>query len=104
MEFLTQQENAWLDSLREKCAQKIAESELSSNYCRNPYNLLRWAYAYEGDLEAAAKKLNRHLRIREILDLDNIECFDETDGVDEQADKYAPWNVLGRVCIHLLFY
>uniref|UniRef100_A0A914QQI9 CRAL-TRIO domain-containing protein n=1 Tax=Panagrolaimus davidi TaxID=227884 RepID=A0A914QQI9_9BILA len=41
----------------------------------------------------------RHLknRIREILDLDNIECFDETDGIDEAADDYAPLNIFGRI-------
>lgn len=94
---LNEQEVKWLKALRLNCSTKIEESERISTYCQNPFNLLRWIYAYEGDEELASAKLSRHLRIREILDLDNIECFDESDGIDDEADNYAPWNVLGRI-------
>uniref|UniRef100_A0A7E4UWR4 CRAL-TRIO domain-containing protein n=1 Tax=Panagrellus redivivus TaxID=6233 RepID=A0A7E4UWR4_PANRE len=86
-----------LTELQNAIGPVIAENRQSSNYCNNPFNLLRWTYAYEGDVELAAKKLVRHLRIRELLDLDNIECMDESDGVDDAADGYAPMNLIGRI-------
>uniref|UniRef100_A0AC34QJT8 CRAL-TRIO domain-containing protein n=1 Tax=Panagrolaimus sp. JU765 TaxID=591449 RepID=A0AC34QJT8_9BILA len=93
---LSAQESIWLANLRQQCAAQIAASEKVSDYCENPFNLLRWVHAYEGDEELAAKKLSRHLRIREILRLDETECWD-SDIVDHEADNYAPWNILGKI-------
>uniref|UniRef100_A0AC34GQS5 CRAL-TRIO domain-containing protein n=1 Tax=Panagrolaimus sp. ES5 TaxID=591445 RepID=A0AC34GQS5_9BILA len=95
--ILNSQEETWLSEIHSKAASKIEESLKSSTYCSNPFNLLRWAYAYEGDINLATRKFVRSLRIREIIDLDNIECFDETDGIDEAADEYAPLNIFGRI-------
>uniref|UniRef100_A0A915E305 CRAL-TRIO domain-containing protein n=1 Tax=Ditylenchus dipsaci TaxID=166011 RepID=A0A915E305_9BILA len=60
------------------------------------FNLLRWLYAYEGDVELAASKYRRHLRIRSILQLDFIEELSELDGMDVAADSFAPMTFLGE--------
>lgn len=80
----------------------IAEIKTLSNVAAHPiytndFNLLRWAQAYESNLQLAAKKYRRHLRIRDILQLDFVEDWQQTDGIDEDADKYAPMTCLGEV-------
>uniref|UniRef100_A0A0N4Z5V9 CRAL-TRIO domain-containing protein n=1 Tax=Parastrongyloides trichosuri TaxID=131310 RepID=A0A0N4Z5V9_PARTI len=60
-----------------------------------PFNILRWIYAYEYNLEEAATRYKRHLNMRKILGLDKI--FDNDycqSNIDEEADKYAPLTIM----------
>ncbi|KAI1726799.1 CRAL/TRIO domain-containing protein [Ditylenchus destructor] len=86
------QENDWLDEMRKA----ICGIPLHPTYS-NDFNMLRWLYAYEGDVMLAARKYRRHLKIREILQLDTIEEQTEADGIDEAADEYAPMTFVGEI-------
>lgn len=94
--ILTPKELEWLHQVRQE-----AKVQDHTGYSLNPFNVLRWAYAYEGDSGMAAKKYKRHLKIRKILELDKIHNFGDADGLDEAADEYAPVDVLGPVMINL---
>ncbi|KAF7639790.1 CRAL-TRIO domain-containing protein [Meloidogyne graminicola] len=59
------------------------------------FDLLRWANAYNGDIEKIVSKFCRHIRIRKIIGLDFIEHFNENNGLDEFAEEYAPMEILG---------
>lgn len=83
------QELQWIMEMKK--ASLVAEHLIYTN----DFNLLRWAQAYKGNIHLAAKKYRRHLRIREILQLDFVENLD--DGIDDDADKYAPIIFLGEV-------
>ncbi|KAL3087795.1 hypothetical protein niasHT_029559 [Heterodera trifolii] len=61
------------------------------------FDLLRWAMAYRGDIELAIRKYRRHLRIRKLLQLDEIEQLGEQDGIDEDAELYAPMEIVGTM-------
>ena len=90
--MLTPQELEWLHQIR-----RHANVQDHSGYSLNPFNLLRWAHAYEGDTITSAKKYRRHLKIRKILELDKIHNLGDADGLDEAADDYAPVEILGQV-------
>uniref|UniRef100_A0A0N5CHW5 CRAL-TRIO domain-containing protein n=1 Tax=Strongyloides papillosus TaxID=174720 RepID=A0A0N5CHW5_STREA len=62
-----------------------------------PFNILRWIYAYEYNLEEASQKYRRHLNIRKILGLDNILNDNFEGNIDEDADKYAPLTIMDKV-------
>nr|CAD2201056.1 unnamed protein product [Meloidogyne enterolobii] len=61
------------------------------------FDLLRWVYAYKGDVDLAILKFIRHLRIRKIIGLDFIENLNGSGGLDEMAEEYAPMEILGPV-------
>uniref|UniRef100_A0A1I8BRZ7 CRAL-TRIO domain-containing protein n=1 Tax=Meloidogyne hapla TaxID=6305 RepID=A0A1I8BRZ7_MELHA len=69
----------------------------TSNKIFSDFDLLRWIYAYKGDVEMAILKFIRHLRIRKIIGLDFIENLNESNGLDEMAEEYAPMEILGPV-------
>lgn len=55
-----------------------------------------------GDVDLAMRKYRRHLRVRELLQLDHMERMGEADGVDEAAEEYAPMEIVGTVSILVL--
>uniref|UniRef100_A0A183CR89 CRAL-TRIO domain-containing protein n=1 Tax=Globodera pallida TaxID=36090 RepID=A0A183CR89_GLOPA len=61
------------------------------------FDLLRWALAYRGDVEVAIRKYRRHLRVRQLLRLDDIEQLGDEDGIDEGAELYAPMEIVGTM-------
>lgn len=84
--------------LMEKLKQYMSNDNFDSPYITKKFNILRWAYAYPNNLETAARKYQRHLRIRRILRLDEYEKWTTAfDGVDNFADIYAPITVCGEV-------
>lgn len=91
-----------LPQFTQKEIELINEMKVLSNVAPHPiytndFNLLRWAQAYEGNVQLAAQKYRRHLRIRDILQLDFVENLQADDGIDDDADKYAPMTCLGEV-------
>lgn len=74
------------------------EINVGHHHYLSEFNLLRWCYAYNGDIEAASKKCRRHIKIRQILSLDQIRSMGHKEGIDEKADHYAPMTYLGQVC------
>lgn len=89
--MFTTQELKWIDEMR--AGIRVADHPIYTN----DFNLLRWASAYEGNIQIAVKKYQRHLRIREILQLDFVENLKPCDGIDDEADSYAPMSFLGEV-------
>lgn len=83
--------------LIKKLQQYITIENFDSQYITKKYNILRWAYAYPDSIEIAARKYQRHLRIRRILRLDDYEKWTTLDGVDNFADIYAPITICGEV-------
>uniref|UniRef100_A0AC35TN65 CRAL-TRIO domain-containing protein n=1 Tax=Rhabditophanes sp. KR3021 TaxID=114890 RepID=A0AC35TN65_9BILA len=62
-----------------------------------PFNVLRWIYAYEFDLNEATRRYKRHLNMRKILGLDDIlETPSEHTNIDDDADNYAPLTIMGK--------
>ncbi|KAI6228389.1 CRAL-TRIO domain and CRAL/TRIO, N-terminal domain-containing protein [Aphelenchoides besseyi] len=91
-------ENEWLNEVEKRTGITIQPNS-STDYSVG-FNILRWCYAYNGDLDDATGKYKRHLRIREILELDRIDQMGESDGIDELAERYAPTTMLGYTGIN----
>ena len=105
--FFSPIESKWLAEIRAHPQFRQIDSQSSD------FDLLRWANAYKGDIETTVRKYRRHIQIREvigglrtleewennlkILRLDQIENFGKAEGLDEEAEHYAPMDILGQV-------
>ncbi|KAE9416450.1 hypothetical protein Angca_003576, partial [Angiostrongylus cantonensis] len=74
---------------------RVAANGQNHEYCEHEYNVYRWLIAYEGNEEEAAKALQRHLNIREIMSLTSLPNV-KGDDIDEEAEQYVPLTILGR--------
>lgn len=104
---LTTQEREYLQKIQAFIDGQFVENSLEV------FDVLRWCHgkrfqkhflkitpnflAYNGDLETAAKKFKRHLKIRKVLQLDHICRPNSGHEIDEHADAFAPMSYLGNV-------
>lgn len=70
-----------------------AKSELTEKY-NTDYNLLRWVRGWNYDKTVALTKLKTHLKLRKIMDLDNIRRKEDL-RVDSISPIYSPLSILG---------
>jgi hypothetical protein len=84
MPTFTEKEQEWIQKI-----ETLVKRPISTDDYYVHFNVLRWCYAYSGDIELAAKKLQRHLLIRKILKF------------DEDEVEYAPFHFLGNVSTFL---
>ena len=100
----TQIEVEWLREFERRLGRSLAQNEAPASEYAVGFDALRWCYAYDGDLALAVRKFERHLRVRRILALDEIETATEADNLgDVLADSYAPINFLGNASFELTF-
>ncbi|VDM54825.1 unnamed protein product [Angiostrongylus costaricensis] len=74
---------------------RVAANGQGHEYCKHEYNVYRWLIAYERNEEDAAKALERHLNIREVMSLTSLPNVKGED-IDEEAEQYVPLTILGR--------
>jgi hypothetical protein len=89
MSDINEMERKLIDELRSE-----VRSDISEKYDTD-YNLLRWVRGCNFDKALALTKLKTHLKLRRIMDLDNIQTKQDQCIVDPISPVYAPMSILG---------